>query len=565
MKNYPNYRVGKWLPSDQKTLENWIQNLIDFVEDNPQTLVAPVQSLKDLIESSEYYTNLFTNMFTEVPTKYPYNLDPTGEPQVRDYNQMLDLINAIMSQPPEYNNTGLVGFPINAILDWSMGTVAGYIAFIDPQVNDKFKAILQYWGDFLTSNTSASILNTSPTGWLNNNALNTMCAAAYGTNFLDIFNCPSNNINDGYGFQSWDAFFTRTFKSGVRPVAGSGDSITDPIIANACESAPYQLKTNVQANEQFWIKGQPYSLTDMLANDELTSSFVGGTVYQAFLNALSYHRWHSPISGTIKKAYVVDGTYYSENYYQGFSNPDGPDNSAPNDSQAYITEVATRAIIFIEADNPNIGLMCFMAVGMAEVSSNEITVSVNQHVTKGEQLGMFHFGGSTHCLFFRPEVNLAFDFDGQNPNLNAENIKLSSKIAQVFSSTPTTQSFTISASSSWQNTGVEVSPTSFINVAYEKGLWTANPNITENSGLYDAGGNLQIPSSKTGYTLPGKPEGALIGKVGSTIFFIGSYATLPPNLSGNLELCINDDLEGLYGPGLTDNLGEVTVSIRIES
>ena len=27
---------------------------------------------------------------------------------------------------------------------------------------------------------------------------------------------------------------------------------------------------------------------------------------------------------------------------------------------------------------------------------------------KGDQLGMFHFGGSTHVLF-RPEVNLEFD------------------------------------------------------------------------------------------------------------------------------------------------------------
>lgn len=560
MQNQNNYRVGKWLPSDQVILKNWIQELVDYVASNPQTLVPPVKDLKKLIESSIYYTNLFTNMFTEVPQKYPYNQNPTGKPQIRNYNQMLDLINAIMTQPPSYNDTGLVGFPINAILDWSMGTVSGYIAFIDSQVNEKFKAILEYWGNYLISTDSASILNTSPTGWLNPDALDAMCAAAYGNNFLDIFNCPSTDINDGYGFVSWDAFFTRTFKNGIRPIAGVND---ESIIANACESAPYQLKTNVQANEQFWIKGQPYSLNDMLNNDELTTNFVGGTVYQAFLNALSYHRWHSPVSGTIKKAYVVNGTYYSESYYQGFANPNGPDNSAPNDSQAYITEVATRAIIFIEADNPDIGLMCFMAVGMAEVSSNEITVNVGSHVNKGEQLGMFHFGGSTHCLFFRPEVDLAFNFDGQNPNLNAQNIKLSSKIARIFTHPPETKLFTVNANDSWQDTGIEVTSHSFINIVYKSGLWTANPNINENSGLYDAGGNLQIPNAKEGYTLAGKTEGALIGKVGATIFFIGSYATLPSGLSGTLQLCINDDLKGVYGPGLSDNLGKITVIIKI--
>ncbi|MEZ4848405.1 MAG: hypothetical protein R3B93_07255 [Bacteroidia bacterium] len=32
----------------------------------------------------------------------------------------------------------------------------------------------------------------------------------------------------------------------------------------------------------------------------------------------------------------------------------------------FLTATATRAVIFIEADNPKIGLVCFMAMGMAE-------------------------------------------------------------------------------------------------------------------------------------------------------------------------------------------------------
>ena len=101
------------------------------------------------------------------------------------------------------------------------------------------------------------------------------------------------------------------------------------------------------------------------------------------------------------------GTYYSETPAEGF------DPAGPNDSQGYITEIATRAMIFIEADNPAIGLRCVLPVGMAEVSTCEITVYEGQHVKKGSQLGMFHFGGSTHCLLFRPGVNLEFDLHGQ--------------------------------------------------------------------------------------------------------------------------------------------------------
>ena len=45
--------------------------------------------------------------------------------------------------------------------------------------------------------------------------------------------------------------------------------------------------------------------------------FVGGTVYQAFLDPWCYHRWHAPISGKLLKSYKLDGTYYLDN--PGFS------------------------------------------------------------------------------------------------------------------------------------------------------------------------------------------------------------------------------------------------------
>ncbi len=69
-------------------------------------------------------------------------------------------------------------------------------------------------------------------------------------------------------------------------------------------------------------------------------------------------------------------TYYAEAPVEGY------DPSGPNDSQGYITELAARALIFIQSDNEKIGLMCFVAVGMAEVSSCEIMVTEGQQVKK---------------------------------------------------------------------------------------------------------------------------------------------------------------------------------------
>jgi phosphatidylserine decarboxylase len=50
--------------------------------------------------------------------------------------------------------------------------------------------------------------------------------------------------------------------------------------------------------------------------------------------------------------------------------------------------------------------MCVMPVGMAEVSTCETSVEVGQHVRKGDELGMFNYGGSTYCLIFRPQTVL---------------------------------------------------------------------------------------------------------------------------------------------------------------
>jgi phosphatidylserine decarboxylase len=124
-----------------------------------------------------------------------------------------------------------------------------------------------------------------------------------------------------------------------------------------------------------------------------TPLFDGGTVYQAFLSALSYHRWHSPVSGTIQKVSVVNGSYYLESLYEGFEKPQGADPSAPNDSQPFLTAVATRALIFIEADNPKIGLMCVMPVGMAEVSSCQITVNAGSGWKRANNLACSRSAG----------------------------------------------------------------------------------------------------------------------------------------------------------------------------
>jgi phosphatidylserine decarboxylase len=201
----------------------------------------------------------------------------------------------------------------------------------------------------------------------------------------------------------------------------------DKVIVSACESTPYGISTDVQRQDRFWIKSQPYSLADMLANDESVDDFVGGTVYQAFLSAVNFHRWHSPVAGTIVRAFRVEGTYYSE------ADSEGRDAVEPKNSQAYLAHVATRAVIVIAADDPVIGLMAFVAVGMSDVSSCLIRAEVEPgyHVAKGEELGHFQYGGSTHCLVFRPRVIADFTLQAipQPHDPKAPLVRVNSKLA----------------------------------------------------------------------------------------------------------------------------------------
>ncbi|KAK3684516.1 hypothetical protein LTR37_020191 [Vermiconidia calcicola] len=405
-------RAGDWLPADHRIQHKWLGKHIEDAKQNPKELIPVVREFKEFIEGNPRMYMYFNAMFEEIPHKKPYNKDPTGRKQIRDYHHMLEVLNHTITTAPHWTdaaaNAGMVGVPMCAIFDYPMGTGAGYAAFLDPEVNKHLKKILNEWGKFLQTPKSAEVLGEHGQGWFSQTGRKDLMEVAnepYQTShaFDSFYVCDPSAKHHGY--KSWDDFFTRQFREEVRPVASPDD---DNVVANACESKVFNVARNVKLRDKFWIKGQPYSVLDMLAHDELADQFAGGTVYQAFLNALSYHRWHSPVSGTVKKAYVQDGTYFSEPLFEGLGDPSATDIDAGGISvgQGYLTALATRAIIFIEADNPAIGLMAFIGVGMDEVSTCEITLKEGQHVKKGDQTGMFHFGGSSHCLLFQKHVNV---------------------------------------------------------------------------------------------------------------------------------------------------------------
>jgi hypothetical protein len=122
---------------------------------------------------------------------------------------------------------------------------------------------------------------------------------------------------------------------------------------------------------------------------------------------------------------------------------------------------------------------------------------------------------------------------------------------------PSKTQFTVQAVLKWQATGISVQSNEKVSINYISGSWTANPS----QGLVSAAGNANY-KAKIGYTMPGKNEGALIGRIGNAVFLVSTGVVSPAGAVGMLELCINDDLNSLYGVGFSDNRGSVLVEIQ---
>lgn len=162
----------------------------------------------------------------------------------------------------------------------------------------------------LLSAASLKYMTTNPDGWL--------CPEADKKANYNDYNVDKTDPH--WGFKNWNDWFTRPLKKGVRPIDTNPKAIVHSSDSYPLFYPPGKVGTNptnnVQGEDYFWLKDNRYSLHDMLGSsrmgiaDLVNQHFVGGTVYQAFLDPWCYHRWHAPISGTVIKSYRLDGTYY---------------------------------------------------------------------------------------------------------------------------------------------------------------------------------------------------------------------------------------------------------------
>lgn len=213
-----------------------------------------------------------------------------------------------------------------------------------------------------------------------------------------------------YGFKSWNDFFIRTFADWdkTRPLA------EDAIVVASADSQLTTWYHGLKTNGVITCKGDIYSLNDMLCNvpHSLKKHFEGGSSYQAFLSATNYHRYHSPVEGEVLVAHVCPGSYYLMQDQRPCKGPAGNSQCLPQSqaSEEFFSNVQTRAIFIV--NNPVLGPVAMIAIGMIEVSSCMISDGIKPgvHVSKGQELGFFQYGGSTHVVMFGKEAFDMLDF-----------------------------------------------------------------------------------------------------------------------------------------------------------
>jgi phosphatidylserine decarboxylase len=192
------------------------------------------------------------------------------------------------------------------------------------------------------------------------------------------------------GWQSFDAFFTRALRPGVRPIDDRRDVLVSPADGRL-ESAG-----RIDESSLFVVKGRPYSVAELVGDDTEAKRLRGGAGCVIYLSPRDYHRVHSPVDGVIREVRSIAGDYYPVNAI-GIKH-------VPN------LFVRNRRVA-IAIDTESLGrvtvvMVVAMIVGRITVSGidgRDVPLGMNRFdpprkVARGDEIGMFHLGSTAVVL-----------------------------------------------------------------------------------------------------------------------------------------------------------------------
>jgi phosphatidylserine decarboxylase precursor len=220
--------------------------------------------------------------------------------------------------------------------------------------------------------------------------LDTRASAAH----IDTFKAdPSFNVwqyqEPPGGWLSFNQFFSRQTKPGLRPVAGMS---SDGVVVNPADCT-FKSKARITDDDKITFKHtHTYSVLELLKGSPYDDRFRGGLYMHSFLGPADYHHFRAPVRGTVLESRKITGRVVLDVVINDDGDFDAPDSAAGG--YEFLQE---RGLIIL--DSP-VGLVATLPIGMAQVSSVNMTAVEGSYLQKGEEFGFFAFGGSDIIMLF---------------------------------------------------------------------------------------------------------------------------------------------------------------------
>jgi len=189
------------------------------------------------------------------------------------------------------------------------------------------------------------------------------------------------------GWLTFNQFFAREVRPGKRPIAAPSD---DSVIVSPADSV-FLGQWPIAPDSTITAKGVKWSIAQLLAGSPYDEAFRNGTYTHSFLNINDYHRYHLPVGGVVKEVRNIHGR---------FSLDVVRNNAGELDVQVGDTFQFNQERGLLVVDSP-IGLVAVLPIGMAVISSVNLTPQVGDALRKGDEFGYFLFGGSDIVILFQ--------------------------------------------------------------------------------------------------------------------------------------------------------------------
>ncbi|KAM7478937.1 hypothetical protein LguiA_027150 [Lonicera macranthoides] len=193
-------------------------------------------------------------------------------------------------------------------------------------------------------------------------------------------------------FKTFNEFFIRELTPGARPIA----FVERDDVAVCAADSRLMAFNSAENSLRFWIKGRKFSIQGLLGKEACSNAFIGGTLVIFRLAPQDYHRFHSPVSGTIEQFVDIPGCLYTVNPI------------AVNSKYCNVFTENKRTVSVIST--ADFGKVAFVAIGATMVGSITFTKKEGEYIQKGDELGYFSFGGSTViCVFEKDTIEIDED------------------------------------------------------------------------------------------------------------------------------------------------------------